>query len=423
MPLLATGQINSITSSQLNTLLNNTYNIKDKFDTNDTDILTNTTNIATNTTNIATNTTNIATNTTNIATNASNIATNTTNISTINANISTLQNKTTDITYSSTNTTIANNLTVNKNVYSTSTQLNNVLTMSNTFNYINADDGSIGTNVGNFTLTGPNTLLKYVNITIPRHIYNSSLSVNPSSALSWGTSQIVIKDSLGNIYYTSTYKSDGLAIDTYWAIGEGALPVYSITEMNETTTALYGGKTYYIWAYTTINTTSGSCGVFYNYFTSGTITYYDYKPDISTLSGYLLTDNVISNNIFCNNLAGVFVYIGANYLYPVMYSNPDLSNYNINLTSTITDSDRQDTNLALNTGTGSVVYSGYSMIDQSNYLIYPKYGIVLWAQTNYTGNILINYKNKSNNVVTVKNVNGNKRSIKIYYMDKEITKI
>lgn len=51
----------------------------------------------------------------------------------------------------------------------------------------------------------------------------------------------------------------------------------------------------------------------------------------------------------------------------------------------------------------------------------PNYGLIIYNDFTYAGDILMNYKNRTAVPQIIYNANGTKKSIKIYYMDKEIT--
>lgn len=244
-----------------------------------------------------------------------------------------------------------NNLNVNDNILSTPLDAVNDATYSSvSFPSTFSLSPYNGTETGSFIITGESTQGYRVLITLQKSIYNSTPAFDPVYALSEHTMYIVIKDSVGTTYYTSETKSASIGFNCYLGID------YALPAIIERTTPLYGdpaGKTYYVWAYMTINVTGdGSIGVKYSELSASTASFTDYCPNNSASSGYILSDNIISNSIFSSNIAGVFGYNSA--WCPVTHTVANLTNWTgqSDTTSELTNADRQDETLSkFQTGT------------------------------------------------------------------------
>ena len=122
---------------------------------------------------------------------------------------------------------------------------------------------------------------------------------------------------------------------------------------------------------------------------------------------------------------GVFI-LGTNGTYDsrisVPYSCPDLTNMfnQSNASSALTSSNRQDNSASI-----GGAYKNLNANDTaSGAIIYPNWGCVMYQIQNYTGTVLLNYKNSTKNPVCVQLSTGNiATSIKIYYLDQFIEKL
>ena len=107
---------------------------------------------------------------------------------------------------------------------------------------------------------------------------------------------------------------------------------------------------------------------------------------------------------------------------PLFYSMPDLSNRTYQ--PTITGSISTATGVNGVSGVGN--YSSHSAANIDNlYLVYPKYGVICYPNTGWSGTpILLNYQNFTNNPVIVAPTGiDNTQSVKIYYNDVEQVKL
>jgi hypothetical protein len=82
--------------------------------------------------------------------------------------------------------------------------------------------------------------------------------------------------------------------------------------------------------------------------------------------------------------------------------------------SSLTSSDRQDTTIALNG-----IYKFMSANDNiSGVVVFPNFGCVLYSNADYTGTVLVNYKNRTQNPVCLTlAIPDVCSSIKLYYND------
>jgi hypothetical protein len=105
----------------------------------------------------------------------------------------------------------------------------------------------------------------------------------------------------------------------------------------------------------------------------------------------------------------------------VSYSCPDLTNMlnQPNISSSLGSSDRQDFSSSIS---GSYInLNAYGNSSPDCCVVYPGWGCVVYNTVNYTGTVLLNYKNSTLNPVCVKMVTVNAaKSIKIYYFDQMI---
>jgi hypothetical protein len=105
----------------------------------------------------------------------------------------------------------------------------------------------------------------------------------------------------------------------------------------------------------------------------------------------------------------------------VSYSSPDLRNlFNQTYGQTavaIESYNRQDVGVVT---AGSYDYMNINA-DMDGAVIYPNWGIIAYNDLNYTGTVLLNYKNTTKNPICVKcsSINASS-SIRVYYMDQEL---
>jgi hypothetical protein len=106
------------------------------------------------------------------------------------------------------------------------------------------------------------------------------------------------------------------------------------------------------------------------------------------------------------------------------YSCPDLTNMlnQPNISSSLTSSDRQDFSSSISGSYTNLNAYAFSGADCA--VVYPNFGCVVYNNTNYSGTILLNYKNSTLNPVCVKMSSLNAaKSIKIYYFDQLIVNL
>ena len=103
---------------------------------------------------------------------------------------------------------------------------------------------------------------------------------------------------------------------------------------------------------------------------------------------------------------------------PINYSCADLTNLlsQPNTSGSLTSSDRQDFGASVS---GSYInLNAYAYNGVDGCLVYPGWGCVVYNTVNYTGTVLLNYKNSSLNPVCVKcSTLNTARSIKVYLFD------
>jgi hypothetical protein len=106
---------------------------------------------------------------------------------------------------------------------------------------------------------------------------------------------------------------------------------------------------------------------------------------------------------------------------PISYSCPDLTNMlnQPNISSNLTSSERQDFSSSIS---GSYInLNAFANSSPDCAIIYPNFGCVVYNNTNYSGTILLNYKNSTPNAVCLKMSSINSaKSIKIYYFNQLI---
>ena len=103
---------------------------------------------------------------------------------------------------------------------------------------------------------------------------------------------------------------------------------------------------------------------------------------------------------------------------PIYYSCADLTNLlsQPNTSGSLTSSDRQDFGASVS---GSYInLNAYAYNGVDGLMVFPSWGVVVYNTVNYTGTVLLNYKNSSLNPVCVKCSSLNTaRSIKVYLFD------
>ena len=76
-------------------------------------------------------------------------------------------------------------------------------------------------------------------------------------------------------------------------------------------------------------------------------------------------------------------------------------------------SERQDTTLALN---GSYKYMSAND-NCSGVVVFPNFGCVLYSNADYTGTVILNYKNTTKNPICLTPAISDSCSLKLYYND------
>jgi hypothetical protein len=156
-------------------------------------------------------------------------------------------------------------------------------------------------------------------------------------------------------------------------------------------------------------------------FTS-TIFYFAERSSFSNLTGYNFQSLCFYHQLrnFC---AGVYLGNGnvgnSNmYWFPLFFSNADLANLTQTDTSAVFPAIP-----ALGANARGSYETMYIKDSDDIFLVMPGYGVAGY-DGGYSGNLRLNFLNKSNNPQTVKATSGNSLdAVKIFYMDQEVTKL
>jgi hypothetical protein len=131
-------------------------------------------------------------------------------------------------------------------------------------------------------------------------------------------------------------------------------------------------------------------------------TFYDWKPAVIMLGAYGSANSTINVSYSCPDLRNLF--------------NQEFGQTSVALGSF----DRQNYGEAI---AGTYDYMNVND-DMDGAVVYPNWGCVVYADLNYTGSVLLNFKNSTNNPVCVKcSPINSATSIKIYYFDNELVNL
>ena len=111
-------------------------------------------------------------------------------------------------------------------------------------------------------------------------------------------------------------------------------------------------------------------------------------------------------------------FFGFLYWFPLFFSNADLANLTQTDTSAVFPAIP-----ALGANARGSYETMYIKDSDDIFLVMPGYGVAGY-DGGYSGNLRLNFLNKSNNPQTVKATSGNSLdAVKIFYMDQEVTKL
>ena len=291
--------------------------------------------------------------------------------------------------------------------------------------------------IGTFTFYTPYPTDGYIVLSI-KWRYPTDASMDYSQLY---TLQILLTKNDDTVLYTSPNSTTAsIAYDNNWqfANSSACIPITFTIPTDGSNDGIV--KVRVVWQATSTDTPSAAVAadMIVTNPDQGAVDYklwrYDSQPPLSTqtttgtYSGtiygliktkHLICDSINTNNIQFNNTfsSGVVLYTSTIIPFPIPYTNPDMQIY-----------------LAVEETSGSATTSQNPMIavqgiyvnlnlhnSDSFFSVAPGYGLIGWNFINFTGAVLINFKNETNQIVLIKSgTQYGVTSIKIFKDDIEI---
>ena len=336
----------------------------------------------------------------------------------INTNSTSIINnaqKLTDVSYLNNTTNINNDFTINNRLYSC-----NDFSFSSSLTQINVQPSTGYNSIGTFTVNTKSTQFDF-NINIVRAYYDADY---PDTNYYEYDQFIRIKDENGNIVAS---KNTTINQNYIYSIGtyHTAVPLNitgTITTPNDKISYIY-----YVEASVLDTANIFAIESIYNYTNASSITLTE-NTKYNPISQGVIKTNIVNcnqiyspnanfDNIFYKNKAGIILFDG------IASSSTQFPIFKSSNLDQLCNQEPLGSNVSTSVnGTAIGYYDRFNIGNILDFvLVYPKYGIISYTDSNYSGAIILNYNNDTQYPQVVKMLLTNQcESVKIYYNRVEI---